>query len=130
MVVKDMKSQAYDNNAPIRGVHICVDFYGCKKSYLDDPQYLRDTLVKAAKHANATVLGICEHKFQPHGVTTLLLLAESHISIHTWPEHDYAAIDVFTCGPNMDPQKAVDYLRAALEAHDEQNTTLERGMHV
>ena len=80
------------------GKHCILELYDCDPSKLDDEAFLRDTITTAAKRAGATLLNLITHRFQPQGVTGLALLAESHISIHTWPESGYAAVDVFTCG--------------------------------
>ena len=81
------------------GKHCILELYDCDPSRLDDEAFIRTTITSAAKGAGATLLNLITHQFQPQGVTGLALLAESHISIHTWPESGYAAIDVFTCGP-------------------------------
>ena len=73
-------------------------------------------MTKAAEAANATLLSISSKKFDPQGVTAVVLLSESHLSIHTWPEYGYAAIDAFTCGDRTDPEKACDFLRKTFEA--------------
>ena len=73
-------------------------------------------MTKAAEAANATLLSISSKKFDPQGVTAVVLLSESHLSIHTWPEYGYAAIDAFTCGDRTDPEKACDFLRKTFKA--------------
>ena len=98
------------------GMHCLLELYGCPVELLDDPDYLTRTLRDAAEGAGATWLDQCCHRFEPCGVTALGLLAESHISIHTWPEIGYAAVDVFTCGDKAVPEQAcrhlVEHLRA------------------
>ena len=76
--------------------------------------------------ANATVLNLISNKFEPHGVTAIALLAESHISIHTWPESNYSAVDVFTCGHNMLPELASQYLLQSLMAKEHSLRVIER----
>ena len=76
--------------------------------------------------ANATVLNLISNKFEPQGVTVIALLAESHISIHTWPESNYSAIDIFTCGQNMMPELASQYLIEALNAEEHFLRLIER----
>jgi S-adenosylmethionine decarboxylase len=95
--------------------HLLVEFWGCKPGVLNDHDFLVQSLEKAAKLSNATVLNIASHQFTPMGVTAIALLAESHLSIHTWPEREYAAIDVFTCGRKMDPHKTVAVLEKLLK---------------
>jgi S-adenosylmethionine decarboxylase len=88
------------------GKHSILELYDCDASKLDDEALLRSALRNAALRAGATLLQLISHRFQPHGVTGLALLAESHISIHTWPESGYAAVDVFTCGDHTMPESA------------------------
>lgn len=114
-------------STPIVGTHICADLYECDSEIINDIDTLRDTLVAAARTANATVLDVSSHKFEPQGVTILLLLAESHLSIHTWPEKNYAAVDVFTCGTRMQPAHAIEAIKAAVRAERSNITTLKRG---
>ncbi len=83
-----------------------LELYRCDCEKLNDESFLRCTLNRAAKLANATVLNLISNKFEPQGVTAIALLAESHISIHTWPESNYSAVDIFTCGQNMMPELA------------------------
>jgi S-adenosylmethionine decarboxylase len=88
------------------GKHCILELYDCNRSRLDDEAFLRDAITTAAKRAGATLLHLVTHRFDPQGVTGLALLAESHISIHTWPESGYAAVDVFTCGDHTMPERA------------------------
>lgn len=80
------------------GKHYLLNLQGCSFVLLDNEQYLRDLLENAAVASGATVLQTISKKFDPQGVTVISLLAESHISIHTWPEQGTAAVDVYTCG--------------------------------
>ena len=98
------------------GKHCILELYDCDHAKLDDEAFLRDTITTAAKSAGATLLNLITHRFEPQGVTGLALLAESHISIHTWPENGYAAVDVFTCGDHTMPESACEHLRAELGA--------------
>ena len=84
--------------------------YQCDHAKLNDEAFIRTTITSSAKIAGATLLNLVTHSFKPQGVTGLALLAESHISIHTWPEIGYAAIDVFTCGEHTMPEKACKLL--------------------
>tara|TARA_Y100001968_G_C19316888_1_gene697194 strand:+ start:171 stop:656 length:486 start_codon:yes stop_codon:yes gene_type:complete len=99
------------------GKHCILELYGCNKTKLNDEAFIRTTITSAAKYAGATLLNLITHHFEPQGVTGLALLAESHISIHTWPENGYAAIDVFTCGNHTMPEKACDFLYNELSAN-------------
>ena len=76
--------------------HLLLELYRCDCEKLNDESFLRCTLNRAAKLANATILNLISNKFEPQGVTAIALLAESHISIHTWPESNYSAVDIFT----------------------------------
>ena len=98
------------------GKHCILELYDCDPSKLDDETFLRHTITTAAQRAGATLLNLITHRFEPQGVTGLALLAESHISIHTWPENGYAAVDVFTCGDHTMPEKACEVLCEELEA--------------
>ena len=96
------------------GKHCILELYDCVSSKLDDEVFLRSAITQAAERAGATLLNLITHQFQPQGVTGLALLAESHISIHTWPEAGYAAVDVFTCGDHTMPEKACAVLSEEL----------------
>lgn len=98
------------------GKHCILELYDCEPSRLNDEAFIRTTITSAAKGAGATLLNLITHQFEPQGVTGLALLAESHISIHTWPESGYAAIDVFTCGDHTMPELACAILRSELQA--------------
>ena len=106
--------------------HLLLELYRCDREKLNDECFLRCILNKAAKLANATVLNLISNKFEPQGVTAIALLAESHISIHTWPESNYSAVDIFTCGQNMLPELASQYLIEALLAEEHSMRIIER----
>ena len=109
--------------------HILLDLYNCNFLKLNDESFIRCTLNNAAKLANAKVLDLISNKFEPQGVTAIALLAESHLSIHTWPESNYSAIDIFTCGPNMKPDVAGKYLIKALMAQEHMLRVIRRNSH-
>ena len=98
--------------------HFLLELYRCDYEKLNDESFLRCTLNNAAKLANATVLNLISNKFEPQGITAIALLAESHLSIHTWPEARYSAVDIFTCGQNMKPDISCKYLIQALMAEE------------
>ena len=106
--------------------HLLLELYRCDEEKLNDEPFLRCSLNKAAKIAKATVLNLISNKFEPQGVTAIALLAESHISIHTWPESNYSAVDIFTCGRNMLPELASQYLIEALQAEEHSMRIIER----
>ena len=102
-------------SAPV-GKHCILELYHCNPAKLDDEAVLRSIISTAVQRAGATLLHLITHHFEPQGVTGLALLAESHLSIHTWPESGYAAVDVFTCGDHTMPERACMVLREELEA--------------
>ena len=106
--------------------HFLLELYRCDCEKLNDESFLRCVLNRAAKLANATVLNLISNKFEPQGVTAIALLAESHISIHTWPESNYSAVDIFTCGKNMMPELASQYLIDSLMAKEHSLRVIER----
>lgn len=92
------------------GRHLLINMSGCHKRKLNSLRTCIDILERGVDLAGATKIGTVSHEFDPKGVTVLVGLAESHISIHTWPETGEARADVYTCGEDMDPQKAADYI--------------------
>ena len=106
--------------------HLLLELYKCDYGKLNDEPFLRCVLSKAAKLAKAKVLNLISNKFEPQGVTVIALLAESHMSIHTWPESNYSAVDIFTCGQNMRPEFASQYLIEALNAEEHSLRVIER----
>lgn len=119
---RTIKHVAY---APVVGTHVIAELYGCK-GVLDHVTTVQEILTKAAQLCGAHILHSKFHKFSPQGLTGYLLLSESHISIHTWPEHGYAAIDVFTCG-KMNPKVAVEYIKRQLKARNASVQVIKRG---
>jgi S-adenosylmethionine decarboxylase len=106
--------------------HVLVELYGVEVGVLDDPQALEKALRAAAEAARCQVLAVAAHKFQPQGASVVLLVAESHLSIHTWPEAGYAAADILTCGQAL-PEEGVRALLAALRPTRSEVRTVERG---
>jgi S-adenosylmethionine decarboxylase len=104
---------AMRNGVRCAGVHLIVDLHGAKR--LNDIEHIEATLRRCVEAAKATLLHIHLHHFQPSGVSGVAVLAESHISIHTWPEAGYAALDVFMCG-SAEPDKCIPVLREAFSA--------------
>ena len=96
------------------GRHLIVEAWDADPRLLNDVQALEQLLLEAARAANATVLQSVFHRFSPYGVSGVVVIAESHLTIHTWPEYGYAAIDIFTCGPKMDLDAAVAVIRERL----------------
>ena len=113
-----LKGLNNDHKLAFKSKHFLLELYRCDREKLNDESFLRCTLDNAAKLANAKVLHLISNKFEPLGVTAIALLAESHLSIHTWPESNYSAVDIFTCGQNMKPEIACKYLIEALIAEE------------
>jgi S-adenosylmethionine decarboxylase len=116
-----------DPTVPTIGSHWILEMYECPPAVIDDLEHVRGALREAAKAARSTLLHEAAHAFAPQGVTALGLLAESHISVHTWPELGYAAADVFTCGEHATPKAACEQLAAALKAGRWELRHIERG---
>jgi S-adenosylmethionine decarboxylase proenzyme len=104
--------------------------HDCDKEALNDLDFIRDAMVKAAVDSGATVMGESFHRFSPQGVSGVVVIAESHLSIHTWPEYNYAAVDIFTCGTTVDPEKAVEILLEKFGAGSHSLTEIQRGVLV
>ena len=92
------------------GIHILLNLFNCNETYLKKVSFIQDVLNKAVEESALTKVGETFHQFNPCGVTGVLLLSESHICIHTWPEFNMAAIDIFSCGDKSKAQKAADYI--------------------
>ena len=111
------------------GRHLLLELKDCNRELLSDLDFLRNTLLSAAREAGATIMGDSFHVFEPYGgVSGVVIIAESHLSIHTWPEYGYAAVDIFTCGDSLHPELAVDLLTNALEAKNTSTLELKRGI--
>ena len=121
-----LSSLSDDQKLNYQSKHLLLDLYRCDYEKLNDESFLRCTIDRAAKLAKATVLNLISNKFEPQGVTAIALLAESHISIHTWPESNYSAVDIFTCGHKMLPELASQYLIDALKAEEHSLRVMKR----
>lgn len=110
------------------GRHIIAELSDCDPQILSDLERVRELMVRGAEVANAEVREVAFHKFNPHGVSGVVVIAESHLSIHTWPEFNYAAIDIYTCGDTTDPWKACTYLAEEFQAGNVATTVVERGI--
>jgi S-adenosylmethionine decarboxylase len=111
-----------------RGRHVIAELDGCDARELSNPKRIRQLLLEAAREAGATALADEFFEFRNGGVSGFVLLAESHISIHTWPEHAYAAVDIYTCGQHTLPDVACCYLADQLGATSAQMSALDRGL--
>lgn len=98
------------------GRQVIAEFYDCPAELMADHALIERVMNDAARACGATIVNSVFHHFNPYGVSGAVIIAESHLAIHTWPEYGYAAVDVFTCGETVDPADAVDYLEGALQA--------------
>lgn len=107
---------------------MAADLYGCDPNVINDIPALERLLHAAAEASNATVVDALTHTFTPVGATIALILAESHLIVHTWPEHGFAALDAFTCSDAMKPEAAVEVVRAGLRATKVESSIVPRGV--
>ncbi len=110
------------------GKHLLLELKDCNKEVLNDLSFLKGVLSTAASEAGATVLGESFHQFAPQGVSGVVIIRESHLFIHTWPECGYAAVDIFTCGDSVRPEKAAQILISKLEAKNHSSLEIQRGI--
>ena len=112
------------------GRHVLAEFYGCSASLLDIPEKIAEIMKEAAILAGAEILEVVFHKFAPQGVSGVVVISESHLAIHTWPEYGYAAVDIFTCGTVVDPWVSCNHLKEHLGAKQVTAKEIQRGMAV
>jgi S-adenosylmethionine decarboxylase proenzyme len=110
------------------GKHVLLELYDCDPKLLNDITFIKETMLAAAKKSGATVLGESFHQFSPQGVSGVIIIAESHLTIHTWPEHGYAGADIFTCGTRVQPQKAAEVIIARFKPGTSSVVQMDRGM--
>lgn len=109
------------------GRHILVEYYNCNPKVLDDVQLVEESMREAAVRAGSTVVDSVFRRFAPQGISGVVVIAESHLAIHTWPEYGYAAVDLFTCGERVDPWTAHRWLKGVFQAGDVETRELHRG---
>lgn len=110
------------------GRHILAEIYGCPADILNDVQLVENIMVNAALEAGAEVREVVFHKFSPQGVSGVVVISESHLAIHSWPELGYAAVDVFTCGDRVNPWDACNYITKHFKAQNMTATEVDRGI--
>jgi len=110
------------------GRHILCEVYGCDPGVVDDVNKVEEIMRDAALQAGAEIREVAFHKFSPQGVSGVVVISESHLTVHTWPEYRYAAVDVFTCGEKVDPWVACRYIRDKFKAENMLASELERGV--
>ncbi|MHB1950987.1 MAG: adenosylmethionine decarboxylase [Acidiferrobacteraceae bacterium] len=109
------------------GHQIVAEFYSCAPELLNDVEHVRHHMREAAIRSGATIVTETFHHFSPHGVSGAVIIAESHLAIHTWPEYGYAAVDLFTCGDSVSPEIGFNHLREALKAGHVSTMEVHRG---
>lgn len=112
----------------ILGRHLIAEYIDCSGGRLDDAAYLESCLTEAVRRSGATIVKSVFHRYAPQGVSGVVVIAESHMSIHTWPEYNYAAVDFFTCGQTVDPYLANEYLKEMLGSPNACVTEISRGI--
>ena len=110
------------------GTHLLVELRDCNPEILKDLNKVKGALVSAAKEAKATIIDVSFHEFNPFGISGMVVIAESHLSIHTWPEYSYAAVDIFTCGDVIKPEVAAQYLIKRFESKTPSVVEMKRGI--
>lgn len=109
------------------GRHILVEYQECDSSILNDIEKVENLMLEAAKIAKATIIEKCFHKFSPYGISGVVVISESHLAIHTWPEYNYAAVDFFTCSKSCNTKAAIEYLKEKFNCKVFQTKTFMRG---
>ncbi len=109
------------------GRHLIIELFDCDRKIISDLNTVEDLILEAVRISGATIVESFFHLFPPNGVSGIVVVAESHFSIHTWPEYKYSAVDIFTCGDDVDSRKALSLLREGLKARNVSTMELERG---
>ena len=110
------------------GRHMLLELFDCDPDAINSLDIVKTSMVEAAKRAQATIVDVIFHEFNPFGISGVVVIAESHLAIHTWPEYRYAAVDVFSCGETLRPQVAVEHLVEQLGAARTSVVELQRGV--
>lgn len=109
------------------GRHLLLEFYGCDFSVINDRDQIRSALIEAAKRAQATIVTDIFHRFNPHGISGVVVIAESHLAIHTWPGYRCASVDMFSCSERMQPEVVEGFLKDVFRAQKVVSMEIERG---
>lgn len=110
------------------GSQYLAEFYDCCSDTINNKDRIQKLMIEAAKIANATIVADVFHEFNPHGISGVVVIAESHIAIHSWPEHSCASVDIFTCSTEMKPEAAIDFLKTAFKAKRIDIKVVDRGV--
>ena len=116
------------NRLQALGTHLLLELRDCNPKTLSNLEFVTDAMKSAALEAKATIVEVAFHEFSPFGISGMVVIAESHLAIHTWPEYRYAAVDVFTCGNTVDPEKAARLIIERLGAQTHSLIELRRGI--
>jgi S-adenosylmethionine decarboxylase len=121
-----------DERRPARlnalGRHLLLELFDCDLDAINNVEAVKGALIEAAKRAQATIVDVVFHEFNPFGVSGVVVIAESHLSIHTWPEYRYAAVDIFSCGEILQPEVAASYLVEQFGAERTSVIEMQRGL--
>ena len=107
---------------------LLIEFYDCNTEFLNNKEKMKAALLESAKISGAAIIKTVFHKFNPHGISGVIVIAESHFSVHTWPEYGYCAVDMFTCSENINCDLAMDYLNKKLSAESMSIVDVKRGV--
>ncbi len=110
------------------GRHLIGDFFDCDCELINDVNQVKRIMVTAAEIVKAHIVDISFHTFNPHGISGVIVIAESHLAIHTWPEYGYCSIDIYTCGDELDPWIAFEYMNKEFKAKRTSVMEMKRGM--
>jgi S-adenosylmethionine decarboxylase len=110
------------------GRHLLLELFDCDLDAINNVEAVKGALIEAAKRAQATIVDVVFHEFNPFGVSGVVVIAESHLSIHTWPEYRYAAVDIFSCGDTLQPEVAAHYLVEQFGAGRTSVVEMQRGL--
>jgi S-adenosylmethionine decarboxylase proenzyme len=112
------------------GIHILAEYSKCDYSLINDVAYIEKIMLESASLSGASVVSSSFHRFSPHGVSGVVVIKESHMAIHTWPEYRFASVDIFTCGDTVDPWKAYEHLKKSLGAENGTAFKISRGTNL
>lgn len=110
------------------GNHLIIELYDCQVEAINDAKNVEERMIEAVRLSGAKMVKSVIHKFNPHGISGVIVIEESHFSVHTWPEYGYCALDIFTCGDEIDYYSALHYLKNEFQAKNLSVTEMKRGM--
>lgn len=110
------------------GNHLIIELYECNQKKINNLEFVEKTMLDSARESGAEIIKSAFHKFNPHGVSGIIVIAESHFSIHTWPEYGYCALDIFTCGDTIQGEKALKFLKKEFKAKNISVIETKRGL--